>query len=116
MKDKLKDNELSAGLVHEEIDQTCTSKNSALPKARPRFKLKFTDFAIDKFVASFKHPQTGKNRTRVYIPFDVSKNTSLKGLKLCQYYEKRTKMFVLNYWFNKKSLLLIFMLLRTPRD
>ena len=116
MKENNTDSKLGTQLGHDEISNSRTQKNSASQKARPRFKLKFTDFAIDKFVASFKHPQTGKNRTRVYIPFDVSKNTSLKGLKLCQYYEKRTKMFVLNYWFNKKSLLLIFMLLRTPRD
>ena len=103
MKEKFKDHKLSTRLVPGEIDQTCTLNNSASPKARPRFKLKFTDFAIEKFVASFKHPQTGKYRVRVYTPFDVSKNTGLKGLKLCQYYGKKTKMIVLNYWYNKKS-------------
>ena len=103
MKDNKTDNKLSTSLVPGEKDQTCTSDNSASPKARPRFKLKFTDFAIEKYTSSFKDPRTNKNRYRVYTPFDVSKNTGLKGLKLCQYYEKRTKTIVLNYWHNKKS-------------
>jgi len=50
MKEKLKDHRLSTRLVPGEINQTCTPNNSASPKARPRFKLKFTDFAIEKFI------------------------------------------------------------------
>ena len=104
MKEKLTDRKLGPRLEPGEIDQTCASDKSASPAARPpRFKLRFTDFAIEKFMGNFIDRKTNKTKRKVYIPFDVSKTTGLKGLKLVQHYKKKTKMFVLNYWFNKKS-------------
>ena len=98
MKEKFKDNKLDTGLEHEEKDQTGALKSSASPKARPRFKLKFTDFAIDKFISSFL--VAGKTKIRIYTPFDVSKHTALKGLTLCQYKKTMRKYFLLRFWFN----------------
>ena len=61
MKDKNAESKLGTSLVPGEKDQTCTSDNSASPKARPRFKIKFTDYAIEKFVSSFIDPKTIKD-------------------------------------------------------
>ena len=69
-----------------------------------RFKVKFTDYAVNKFFASFIID--GKLKARKYIPFDVSKHTILKGLKLVQYQKTKKKYFILQYWFNKKSKLI----------
>ena len=68
-----------------------------------RAKLKFTDFATERFQASHYSHKTGKYRERTYTPFDVSRNTSLKGLKLVQHRKTGAKYFVLSYWFNGKS-------------
>jgi integrase len=75
----------------------------ASQKARPRFKIKFTDYAIEKYTSSFIDPITNKTKYRVYTTFDVSRNTILKGLKLCQFEKSKTKWFVLNYWYQQKS-------------
>ena len=88
MKENKTDNKLNTRLVPGEITQTSTKK----------FKLKFTDFAIEKYMSSFGVP----GKYRVYTPFDVTKNTILKGLKLCQYLESKKKYFVLQYWYNSK--------------
>ena len=101
MKEKFKDNKLDTGLEHGEKDQTGALKSSASPKARPRFKLKFTDFAIDKFISSFL--VAGKTKIRIYTSFDVSKHTALKGLTLCQYKKTMRKYFLLRFWFNGKN-------------
>jgi len=101
MKEKFKDNKLDTGLEHGEKDQTGALKSSASPKARPRFKLKFTDFAIDKFISSFL--VEGKTKIRIYTSFDVSKHTALKGLTLCQYKKTMRKYFLLRFWFNGKA-------------
>ena len=42
-------------------------------------KLKFTDYAIERFISTFN------GNYRKYTSFDVSRNGALKGLKLCQY-------------------------------
>ena len=65
-----------------------------------RFKVKFTDYAVNKFFASFIID--GKLKARKYIPFDVSKHTILKGLKLVQYQKTKKKYFVLRYWFQQQ--------------
>ena len=88
MKDNRTDNKLNTKLVPGEISQTCTKK----------FKLKFTDYAIEKYTSSFGVP----SKYRVYTPFDVSKHTILKGLKLCQFFKTKKKFFVLRYWFNNQ--------------
>jgi hypothetical protein len=88
MKDNNTDNKLNTKLVPGKITQTSTKK----------FKLKFTDFAIEKYTSSFGVP----SKYRIYTPFDVTKNTILKGLKLCQYFESKKKYFVLQYWYNSK--------------
>ena len=93
MKDNRTDNKLNTKLVPGEISQTCTKK----------FKLKFTDYAIEKYLSSFIDPKTNKTRYRVYTNFDVPKKSILKGLKLCQFEESKSKWFVLNYWYQKKS-------------
>ena len=63
MKDNKTDSKLDTKPVPNEIGQTSTKKNSASQKARPRFKIKFTDYAVDKFVASFF--ADGKPRLRL---------------------------------------------------
>ncbi len=65
-----------------------------------RFKVKFTDYAVNKFFASFIID--GKLKARKYIPFDVSKHTILKRLKLVQYQKTKKKYFVLRYWFQQQ--------------
>ena len=101
MKDNKTDSRLDTGLEHGETDQTGALKNSASPKARLRFKLKFTDFAVDRFTSSFL--VAGKTKIRIYTPFDVSKHTALKGLTLCQYKKTMRKYFLLRFWFNGKA-------------
>jgi len=76
--------------------------------------LKFQDAAIEKlnlldddYSYIEKKTQSIKLKKQIYIPFDVSKNTHLKGLKLCVFKETKTKTFVVNYWFNNKSKLFV---------
>ena len=56
MSDKESNGKLDTELVHRKIDQTGTQ----------RFKLKFTDYAVDKFFASFFID--GKLIDRKYVP------------------------------------------------
>ena len=75
MKENKTDNKLDTRLAHSKIAKTCT----------PKFKLKFTDFAVEKFTANFiiTLPDGSiKTKPRAYVPFDVSRHTSLKGLRL----------------------------------
>ena len=88
MKENNTDNKPGTKQVPNDISQTSTKK----------FKLKFTDYAIEKYTSSFGVP----SKHRVYTPFDVSKHTILKGLKLCQFFKTKKKFFVLRYWFNNQ--------------
>jgi len=81
MKENKTDNKLGTELGHNEISHSRTQK----------FKLKFTDFAVEKYVASFFI--NGKVKARKYVPFDVSRHTILKGLKLVQFQKTKKK-----YW------------------
>ena len=101
MKDNKTDNKLGPQLESKEKSLTGALNNSASQTARPRFKLKFTDFAIDKFTASFL--VNGETKKKIYTAFDVSKHTILKGLTLCQYKKSQKKYFVLRYWLNGKA-------------
>ena len=89
MKENRTDNKLDTELVPTKISNSGTQK----------FRLKFTDFAIEKYTSTFGVP----SKYRVYTPFDVSKHTILKGLKLCQFFKSKKKFFVLKYWFNNKA-------------
>ena len=60
-------------------------------------KLKFTDYAIERFISTFN------GNYRKYTSFDVSRNGALKGLKLCQYNDTKKKFFVLQYWIDSKT-------------
>ena len=102
MKENNTDSKLEHKLEPKKIRQTGTSKNSASQTARPRFKIKFTDYATEKFVSSFIN-ERGKTQYRKYTPFDISKDTKLKGLRLCQYEESKEKYFVLQIWYQGKS-------------
>tara|TARA_B100000780_G_C20831587_1_gene330431 strand:- start:132 stop:518 length:387 start_codon:yes stop_codon:yes gene_type:complete len=90
----------------EEIKQSkLQSKLEDRPIAQTRGqlkKLKFTDYAIERYTADFINSK-GKNRKQSVIPFDVSKNTSLKGLKLTQYQKTKKKVFTMQFWFNGKA-------------
>ena len=88
MKENKTDNKLNTRLVPGEITQTSTKK----------FKLKFTDFAIEKYMSSFGVP----GKYRVYTPFDVTKNTILKGLKLCQFFKSKRNSLSLNIGLTTK--------------
>ena len=73
MKDNLTESKLGTELLQSEIAPTITKK----------FKLKFTDYAVEKFTANFiiTLPDGSiKTKPRAYVPFDVSRHTSLKGL------------------------------------
>ena len=104
MKENNTDSKLDTKPVLNEIGQTSTKKNSASQKARPRFKIKFTDHAIEKFTSSFIDPITNKTKYRVYTPFDISKHSALKGLKLVQFFKGKKKYFFLKYWYNERAL------------
>ena len=93
MKENKTDSKLGTQHAHGKLAKTCT-----YPKVK--FKLKFTDYAIEKFMSSFGVPA----RVRVFTPFDVSRQSTLKGLRLCQYLEGKKKYFVLSYWYNGKIL------------
>ena len=62
--------------------------------------LKFTDYAIFKFQSDFK--VNGKTKDRIRTPFGITKNTKLKGLKLCQYEATKKKYSIQQFWFNGK--------------
>ena len=100
MKDNKTDSKLGTEQEHGEIVETRALENSASQTARPRFKIKFTDYAVDKFVTSFF--VDGKLRARTYTPFDVSRHTILKGLKLVQFQKTKKKYFILRYWFQQQ--------------
>jgi len=59
MKANNTDHKLGTELEHKEIPQTRAQK----------FKLKFTDYAVNKFFASFIID--GKVKVRKFVPFDV---------------------------------------------
>jgi len=74
------------------------------PLLASRSTLKFQDAAIEKlnlndddFSFIDKKTQSIKFKKQIYIPFDVSKNTHLKGLNLCVYKGTNTKSFVVHY-------------------
>ena len=63
-------------------------------------KLEFKDSAIEKIKIpdlEFSYVKNGINkyRDRIYIPFNVAKKSSLKGLKLCAHKSSRSKYFVI---------------------
>ncbi len=99
MKDNLSKSKLGTDLEHSEIAHSGAKK----------FKLKFTDYAVEKFTANFIYTDKDgaeKRRQRAYTPFDVSRHTILKGLKLVQYEKTKKKYFILKFWFNNKSRLI----------
>jgi len=89
MTHKIKQTKLDTKLIHNETAQTNT-------------RLKFTDYATERFQGSFIG-NDGMIRSRVRTPYDVSKNSSLKGLKLCQFQKTKKKVFQLQFWFNSRS-------------
>ena len=76
-------------------------------KTSNRFKLKFTDFAISNYQSSYhKTDKDGKIigvKENTYTPFDSTKNTYLKGLKLRQFRRSNKKYFVLQIWYESKA-------------
>ena len=80
---------LNTTLLPGDREKTITSK-----------KLLFTDYSIERFIASFINPKTDKKRYRRYKNFD---GKAPKGLRICQYEKSKAKFFVLQYWFNGKS-------------
>ena len=104
MKDKINTSKLDTHLAHDKIVKTCTQEKevASVVTAAPevKFKLKFTDYAIKNFMSSFGIPP----KARVITPFDVSKHSALKGLKLVQYFKSKKKYFFLRYWYNGRSL------------
>ena len=79
--------------------------NDIAPTRAKKFKLKFTDYAVEKYTSNFiftdKNGNT-KTRDRAYVPFDVSRHTILKGLKLVQYQKTKKKYFILRYWYQQE--------------
>ena len=71
-------------------------------------RIKFTDHSIDKIKfddLEFSYIKDGKNkyRDRLWLPFEVGKKSSLKGLKLCVHKSTKSKYFMLQYWFDRKA-------------
>ena len=93
MSEKETDHKLGTQQEHREIAQTRAQ----------RFKVIFIDYAVTKFIANFPD---GNLKARRYFPFDVSRHTTLKGLKLVLYQNTKKKYFILQYWFNKKTKLI----------
>ena len=88
MKENKTESKLDNQLATEQKAQTGKSK----------IKLRFTDYAIERFMPSFM--VEGKQKDIIETPFDVSKNTILKGLKLKVGRKTKKKYFFLRYWFN----------------
>ena len=90
----MSDEKLDTKLEQVEIKQT---RSSVEP-------IRFTENAINKVR---KENYVFGKRSNLYIPFEVSKDSHLKGLKLRIYKgapgEKETKkVFYVQYWFNGK--------------
>ena len=71
-------------------------------------RIEFRDSSIEKVKygdLEFSYIKDGitKHRKALYIPFNVAKKSSLKGLKLCVFKGSRSKYFSLQFWFNGKS-------------
>jgi len=102
MKENKTQSKLDTQPAHSEITKTSTREKevapavASAPSPKIKFKVKFTDYAIEKFMSSFGVPP----KKRVVTPFDVLKHSALKGLKLAQYFEGKKKYFFLRYWFN----------------
>ena len=88
MKENNTESKPNNGLATEQKAKTSKSK----------IKLRFTDYAIERFMPSFM--VEGKQKDIIETPFDVSKNTILKGLKLKVGRKTKKKYFFLRYWFN----------------
>ena len=80
---------------------TETKTESKLGTGLEHKTLKFTDYAIFKFQSVFK--VNGKTKARIKTPFGISKNTKLKGLKLCQFEATNKKYAIQQFWFNGVS-------------
>jgi len=106
MKEKINTSKLDTPLAHDKLAKTCTPKKevapavASAPTLKIKFKLKFTDYAIDNFMSTFGIPP----KERIFTPLDVSRQSALKGLRLCQYFEGKKKYFLLSYWYNGKAL------------
>ena len=76
-------------------------------KLTNKLEVRFTDFAIDNFDHSFEfEDEKGRfTKDQLTIPL-VDLGPKLKGLKFNYYRKKKTKYFILSYWYNKKSLTL----------
>ena len=72
-------------------------------------KKEFRDSAIEKVkIAGLEFSYTNKegiikHKDRIYIPFNVAKKSSLKGLQLCVHKSTGNKYFVVIFWFKKKQ-------------
>ena len=85
MKEKINTSKQGTPLAHDKLAKTCTPEKEAALKIK--FKLKFTDYAVDNFMSTFGIPP----RERIFTPLDVSRQSALKGLRLCQYFEGKKK-------------------------
>ena len=78
-------------------------------------KLKLDDGKIREYISSWSYetrdqdgnPIVKQKKKQSYTPFDIPKKSRLKGLKLCEYKDKKGnlcgKYFVGNYKHNKTS-------------
>jgi len=95
MSERNKDIKLDTELAQPEITQTGTARKT----------IKFTDYAISKYVPSFIG-KDNKTRDRDIIPFD--KSSGIKGLKLICYRSTNKKVVMMRYWFGAKNLAYTF--------
>ena len=75
-------------------------------------RLEFRDISIEKIkVIDLEFSYTNKDgiikhKDRLWLPFNVAKKSSLKGLKLCVHKSTGNKYFTVHYWFKKKHKIL----------
>ncbi len=86
--DQNEKDKLNTEPAQQEITETGTDKKT----------IKFTDYAISKYVPSFIG-EDNKTRDRDVIPFE--KSSGIKGLKLICYRSTNKKVVMMRYWFGE---------------
>ena len=77
-----------------------------MDKQTMRRTVRFKDREIECFKSDFYYQNSNninKSKKEKITPFEVDRNTILKGLKLIEYRKTGAKFFLLHYWFKGKS-------------
>ena len=77
-----------------------------MDKQTMRRTVRFKDREIECFKSDFYYQNSNdinKSKKEKITPFEVDRNTILKGLKLIEYRKTGAKFFLLHYWIKGKS-------------